>query len=416
MTSDSFSPNSNNANTSYDIIIFGATSFVGQILAQRMLTLHPAGSSIRWAMAGRSLQKLESVRSELKGDADELPLIVADSHNEESLITLCQQTKVVISTVGPYALYGELLVKACAQSGTDYCDLTGEAQWIARMLKKYEGDAKQSGARIVNCCGFDSIPSDLGVHFLQQQAKQQYGQFASSISMRVKALRGTLSGGTLASGMNLIEEATADKSLRREMANPYSLCGKAHGYKHRQQFQSGAVFDKHFNKWSSPFIMAAINSRIVLRSHFLMGNPYSETFQYDEAMLNKRPFDAYLQSTILKAFTFCAAFSPLRAVMNRFLPQPGEGPSKQAQIDGFYDMRFLGHIDADKSLMVKVTGDQDPGYGSTAKMLAEAALCFIDNAEEIEQSGGFLTPATAFGNVLLDRLTKNAGLTFEVID
>uniref|UniRef100_UPI0030D8C984 saccharopine dehydrogenase family protein n=1 Tax=uncultured Marinobacter sp. TaxID=187379 RepID=UPI0030D8C984 len=238
----------------FDIVVFGATSFVGKILAGRMLSQLGSGGKVRWAIAGRSKARLNSLRDELGPQAVDLPILIADASDDESLQALCARTRVVVSTVGPYALYGEPLVRACVESGTDYCDLTGEVQWIRRMIQLYEARAKVTGARIVHCCGFDSVPSDLGVWFLQQQAVEKFGQPASRAKMRVRAAKGGLSGGTVASLMNVVREAASNKALRQELANPFSICPPEHRSVERQPDVKSAEFDPDFGVWLAPFI------------------------------------------------------------------------------------------------------------------------------------------------------------------
>ena len=210
-------------NSQFDIIVFGATSFVGQILVQYLSEQfnQPGKESLKWAIAGRSQAKLDEVKNKIK--QPELMTLIADAQDETAIKAMCDQAKVIISTVGPYALYGETLVKVCAETGTDYCDLTGEVQWIDRMLKKYEATAKTSGARIVHCSGFDSIPSDMGVYFTQREAKKNLGEYCNNISMRVKAAKGGASGGTIASILNITKEVIKDPALRKDLVNPYSL-------------------------------------------------------------------------------------------------------------------------------------------------------------------------------------------------
>ena len=256
----------------YEIIIYGATSFVGQILCH-YLTTEYHDPDLRWAMAGRSKSKLNQVKLSLGKPHAETRCLVADAADEEALRQMCQQTKVVISTVGPYALYGETLVKICAETGTDYCDLTGEPQWIKQMIDRYQTLARKSGARIVHCCGFDSIPSDLGVFFLQQVALKQLGSYCQQVKMRVKGLKGGASGGTIASMVNVYKEAAKDKHLREELADPYSLCPPSIDAR-PSQHQVGMEYDEDFTSWVAPFVMAAINTRVVLRSSALLEPPY----------------------------------------------------------------------------------------------------------------------------------------------
>ncbi len=413
-------------NPQFDVIVFGATSFVGQILAQYLTdTFNNQGQeSLNWAIAGRSQQKLDEVKAGLKnrtGQA-ELTTLIADAHDEAAIKALCEQGKVIISTVGPYALYGETLVKVCAETGTDYCDLTGEVQWISRMLSKYEETAKASGAHIVHCSGFDSIPSDMGVYFTQQQAKESLGEYCTSISMRVKAAKGGASGGTIASMLNITKEVIANPSMRKDLVNPYWVCPPEHGFKVRQFDTKGPTFDNNFQAWTAPFIMAAINTRIVFRSNGLAGAPYGKDFKYDEAMLVGKGLKGRLTATAivagLGAFFIGAAIKPTRWLLeNKILPKPGEGPSPKEQVEGYYDIRFVGKTPAGKEIRTKVVGQGDPGYGSTSKMLGQVGACLALDKEQLNnKKGGFWTTSTLFGDRLIERLEKDAQLKFEVLD
>jgi short subunit dehydrogenase-like uncharacterized protein len=405
----------------FDIIIFGATSFVGQILTRYMLAQFAVGGALKWAISGRSKNKLNELKASLGTAGETLDILVVDAADEGGLRYLCESTRVVASTVGPYALYGEPLLKTCVTLGTDYCDLTGEVQWIAKMLERYEGVAKITGARIVNSCGFDSIPSDLGVYFLQQHAKQQFGETCSSIKMRVKKMKGAASGGTVASMTNIFKEVASNPALRKTLANPYAICPPNHGNNARQNTMNRPQYDNDFNSWVAPFVMAVINTRIVYRSNVLVEGGYSQNFEYNEAMLTGKGF---IGSTIaagvgvgLGSFAMAAVIPPTRWAMEKFiLPKPGEGPSQDAQEKGGYDLRFYGKTDNGQEIRCKVTGDQDPGYGSTAKMLGQAAACLVQDIDKNKVAGGFWTPASIFGTQLINRLEKDAGLTFELID
>jgi len=405
---------------SHDLVAFGATSFVGKILCRYLWDEFGAQGKMKWAAAARSQAKLEELRSSLGANAGTLPLVIADAADEASLGKLCASTRVVVSTVGPYALYGEPLVKACAQSGTDYCDLSGEVQWIRRMVQRYEAMAQKSGARIVHCCGFDSVPSDLGVHFLQRQAMKRLGAPCTRVKMRVKAMRGELSGGTVASLMNVIKETAADPALRKELANPYSLCPPGSVPKVRQPDVRRAEFDLDFGAWVAPFVMSGINTRIVQRTNALSGQAYGADFTYDEAMLMGRGLKGRFAATALTAglaaFMLAGAIQPARAALERFvLPKPGEGPSPEAQRKGFFDLRFLGTTADGRQIRTKVTGDRDPGYGSTGKMLGQATACLALDIDKAATAGGFWTPATIFGDRLIERLTDRSGLTFVLV-
>ena len=410
---------SNNESSSgqYDLIIFGATSFVGQILTTYLIEHLGTESDISWAIAARSETKLTTLRDSYGDSAKQLPMIIADSNDEASLQAMCAQARVIVSTVGPYALYGELLVKICAETGTDYTDLTGEAQWIKKMQDKYQQAAQQSGARIVNSCGFDSIPSDMGMFCLQQQASKQFGHSLPHSKLRVKAIKGGASGGTVASMIEAIKAAKADPQVRRQMGNPYLLCGENHQYQQKAHSVKGPMFDQEFNSWIAPFIMEAINSRIVLHSNALSDMAYGKDFTYSEGVLTGRGFKGRL-SAIMATLGFAALgmglyFNPLRALLEKFvLPAPGEGPSPEAQLKGYFDLRLYGADNDGNHLMFKVTGDRDPGYGSTAKMLAQAGLCLAMDIKKEDCAGGFLTPSTAMGNALIKRLEDHAGLEF----
>jgi short subunit dehydrogenase-like uncharacterized protein len=403
---------------SYDLVAFGATSFVGKILCRYLWEEFGAHGELKWGAAGRSKAKLEELRSSLGAGAGTLPLVVADAADETSLRKLCASTRVVVSTVGPYALYGGTLVKVCAESGTDYCDLSGEVQWIRRMVQRYEATAQKSGARIVHCCGFDSIPSDMGVHFLQRQAMKQLGAPCSRVKMRVKVMRGEFSGGTVASLMNVVKEAAADPALRKELADPYSLCPTGSAPEVRQPEVRSAQFDVDFGAWIAPFVMSGINTRIVQRTNALSEQAYGADFTYDEAVLMGRGLKGRFAATAMAAglsgFMLAAAIGPARAALERFvLPKPGEGPSPEAQRRGSFDLRFLGTTADGRQTRTKVTGDRDPGYGSTGKILGQAAACLTLDVDKAATPGGFWTPATIFGDRLIQRLTARSGLTFD---
>jgi short subunit dehydrogenase-like uncharacterized protein len=406
------------AQPAFDIVVFGATSFVGNILTGYLMKTYGNSGDIKWAVAGRSENKLIELKKQ--HGADDIPHIVADAADEPALQSMVKQARVIISTVGPYALYGEPLVKVCVETGTDYCDLTGEVQWYKRMVDKYETTAKQTGARIVHCSGFDSIPSDLGVYFLQQSAQEKFGKMCNKVTMRVAKLKGGASGGTVASMTNIAKEAAKDPALRKELQNPYSICPEGHGFSVRQNNVAGAQFDNDHEMWIGPFVMAAVNTRVVHRSNALLGNAYGTDFSYDEAMMMgkgaKGKGRARNMSWGLNIFMVLAALGPSRWLLEKFvLPKPGEGPSPEEQESGKYDMRFVGKTSEGKSIQVKVTGNKDPGYGSTAKMLGQAGVCLANIAKE-DKAGGFWTPASIYGLDLIERLKANSGLTFDVLN
>lgn len=402
----------------FDLVLFGATSFVGQIITRYLVDQYGVDGPVAWAIAGRSETKLSALRTALGELARDLPIVVADAQSAEALKHLCTQTRVVLSTVGPYALYGEPLVKACAQTGTDYCDLTGEVHWVKRMMERYEKLAQQTGARIVPCCGYDSIPSDMGVYFLQQQANERFGQYCATVTMRVKAAKGGASGGTIASMLNVVKEVSADATLRKDLANPYSICPPVDYRRPRQQPIRSVAYDADAQAWMAPFVMATVNERVVQRSNALLH--YHKNFTYNEAMLTgKGPLGLVGAAAVTAAmggFVLAVAVPPLRGFINLFLPRPGEGPSPEAQRRGFFRHEVYGHTESGQTFKVRVTGDRDPGYGSTAKMVSQAGLCLAQDIAKTAKPGGFYTPAALFGERLIERLQRLAGLTFAVVD
>jgi short subunit dehydrogenase-like uncharacterized protein len=405
----------NMTDKNFDIIVYGATSFVGQIITRYMHEQFSDGS-IKWAIAGRSLSKLRMVSDSIGLSGVEL--IVADAADENALVQMCARTTVVMSTVGPYALYGDLLVQVCATTGTHYCDLTGEPQWIRKMQSRHAADAKASGARIVHCCGFDSIPSDLGVHFLQRRALEQFGQPCDRISMRVVSIKGGASGGTIASMINMVKEAVSDAELRQELKDPYSLCPPGHGFSAPQP-DVKIAYDNVYGSWIAPFVMAGINTRVVHRSNALSSNSYGAEFRYEEAVVTgegaKGKRTARAATWGMNALMVGLAVAPLRWLLETVvLPKPGEGPSEKAQLAGSFDLVFLGSTAKGDTMGCRVTGDRDPGYGSTAKMLSQAAACLAKDVPA-EVAGGFWTPATIMGDVLIERLKAHAGLSFELL-
>ncbi|RFF29471.1 saccharopine dehydrogenase family protein [Wenzhouxiangella sediminis] len=406
----------------FDIVLMGATGFTGRLVAEHLVRRHGVGGQLKWALAGRSREKLEKIRIELGETAAGLPLIVADSHDRGSLDEMVNRTRVVCTTVGPYALHGSDLVAACAANGTDYCDLSGEVPWMRRMLDQHGDAAAKSGARIVHCCGFDSIPSDMGVWFLQREAQERLGQSLERVRMRVKAAKGGLSGGTYASMLNIVEEARRDKEVARVLKNPYALCPPDAREGERQPYVSSALYDPVFEVWTAPFVMAAINTRVVFKANALSGFSYGREFRYDEAVMTGRGFSGRMKATMVSlgmgAFALGAALGPTRALLKKMvLPKPGEGPSAEAREAGFFKIVIDGRNDGgDQSLRVAVSGDRDPGYGSTSKMLGETALALALDLGADERPGGMWTPSTALGEKLLKRLREHAGLKFEVLE
>ncbi len=408
----------------YDLVVFGASSFVGKILVRYLYqNYHP--TSLRWAIAGRDKEKLkshaqclqQSKSDDTSANADTIPIIVADAKDEASLLKMCEQTRCIVSSVGPFSRYGELLVKSCVESGTDYCDITGEVHWVLQMISKYQLRAMETGARLVHCCGFDSIPSDLGVKFTQQIALARFGRPCDEISMRVTRLKGKFSGGTYASLFAAVEDIQSQPGLRKAIASPYCLCPSDHPYQAQQSRNDGAGYDELTKRWIAPFIMEGVNTRIVHRSNALQNHAYGEDFLYDEALVTGKGRKGRKRATRMSfgihMLMFAAVFPPLRWLLEKFwLPAPGEGPSEQEQLEGEYTLMFYGKVRGRGKIVCQVSGDQDPGYGSTAKVLGEAAYMLAKKCPKESLAGGFWTPATAFSDELFTRLSAKAGLHF----
>lgn len=405
----------------YEIVLWGASGFTGRLTAEYLLRHHGADAGLRWAIAGRDREKLERVKDELARetgrDAAHLPVLVGDGADPGFLTEMAARTKVVCTTVGPYAKLGSPLVAACAAQGTSYCDLTGEVHWMQRMIEAHQDTAVANGARIVFTCGFDCIPSDLGAFFLQHEMQARHGVPCREIALRVKGFSGGASGGTIASMLTMLEEAEADPAVARAMREPYSLNPK--GQRSGPDGPEGVLprYDADFEQWTAPFVMATINTKVVRRSNALLGFAYGRDFRYDEAMLTgSGPLGlAKATATGLGSAATQGAMSigPLRRAVSGRLPQPGEGPSRARREAGWFDLRLRGESADGRVLRARVTGDRDPGYGSTSKMLAESALCLARDPLEVE--GGLWTPASAMGHALLARL-PDAGVEIELID
>ena len=402
----------------FDVVVWGASGFTGRLVVGYLAETYGVTGDLKWAIAGRNQEKLEQVRTSFLADGqlDQLPIILADSADLKSLQDLAKRTRVVCTTVGPYALYGTPLVEACVNAGTDYCDLAGEVQWMEKIIANYQDTAQQSGARIVHTCGFDSIPSDMGTWYLQQAMIDQHGVAATQVKSRVGRNRGSASGGTIASMLNMMEEADEDSSVRQSLSNPYSLypAGAAPGGDLLDQ--TNARYDPDFQQWTSPFLMAAVNTRVVRRSNALLNFPWGQDFLFDESLLSGSRFRAKRNALASTVGMLSLSLGPSRKLAKKLLPKPGDGPSRAAREAGHYELFFHGRHSGnpDKTMLARVTGDMDPGYGSTSKMLAEAAVCLAK--DKLTTGGGILTPASAMGNHLLERLQENAGLTFEILN
>lgn len=402
--------------TRYDLVVYGATSFVGQILCRYLVERHGTDGPLRWAIAGRNPQKLDEVAAETGADVDR---IVADAADRDALDAMVASTLTIVSTVGPYALYGSELVASVVEAGRRYCDLTGEVQWMRRMIDAHQGRAEETGALVVHACGFDSIPSDLGTWFTQQRAMERFGEPCTELAMSVAGTKGGLSGGTAASGMNLFAEMAEDPHVRTMLSDPYVLVPTDMRTGPDQPGLGRPIRDERFESWVAPFVMAPTNSAVVLRTHALLGQPWGRDFTYGETMMTgDGPLGASKAIGLaagMLAFAGAGSFGPTRNLLERLIPAPGEGPDPEAQVAGYFDVRFVGRTASGDEIRTKVTGDRDPGYGCTARMLGESAVALGD-VDVKELGGGFWTPASAFGDVLIERLEAHAGVRFDVLD
>lgn len=399
----------------FDVIVFGATGFTGRLVAEYLNASYGVGGTVAWAIAGRNRGRLAEVRRAIGAD-EALPLIFADASDSDALAGLVRQTRVIITTVGPYQRNGRALITACAQAGTDYVDLCGEPAWMAQMIPALDAPARASGARIVFSCGFDSIPFDLGIVFLQDEARQRFGVPLNRVRGRVRRIVGGPSGGTIASFLATTEQMKRDPEAARAMADPFALTPGFRGP--AQPDGESVAYDDLAKAWSGPFVMASINTKNVHRTNALLGHPWGQDFLYDERMLTgdgekgerraRRLVRAgRIQRTLL-------AFAPTRAWLRRFaLPKPGEGPSAEEREAGSYALLFIGQSADGRTLRASVRGDRDPGYGSTSKIVAEAALCLIRDVGD-SVAGGVWTPGAAMGLKLVSRLQERAGLKFAV--
>lgn len=382
-----------------DLVVYGATGFTGRLVAEYLAQRYADGS-VKWAMAGRSLTKLEQIRDEIGAPAS-TPLIAANADDPSALRAMTGRTKVVISTVGPYQLYGNDLVAACVETGTGYVDLCGEPNWMHDVIARHDAAAKASGARIVLSCGFDSIPFDLGVWTVQQAAKAKFGGPAPRVKGRVRKMQGTFSGGTFASGKATAAAAAKNPAVFKILLDPFALTPGFTGPDQPKGIMP--EYDEAVGGWVAPFMMAVINTKNIHRTNFLAHHPYGRDFRYDEMMV--APGLGDLGKAAADAI---AKMNPMNSDKG---PAPGEGPSKEEREAGFYEIDFIAEMPSGERLTATVTGDRDPGYGSTSKMITEAALCLL---RDVDGAGGVWTPGALMAEPLKARLEANAGLTFRI--
>ena len=409
-------------NRDFDLVLWGATGFTGTLTAE-YLAEHAQISDLDWAIAGRNRDKLEQLRTSLGEDHADLPILVGDALDRASLDDIATRTKVVCSTCGPYAKLGSDLVAACVQTGTDYCDLTGEVHWVREMIDAHHQTARDNNARIVHCCGFDSVPSDLGTLLVQNEAIDRFGAPCEQVLCFIWHLRGGISGGTAASAAGVIAAARKDAQVRKTVTDPYGLNPPDNRPGIDGPPQQKPRFEPAVDGWSAPFVMATVNEKVVRRTNALLDDRYGNQFSYREASYMGRGASAAAKATMMSAslgaITAGLALRPTRKLIEKLVfPDPGEGPDRDTIENGRFTLRFHGKNpggeDRGHDIVCEVAADQDPGYGATAVMLAESALCLaVDDADGLD--GGVLTPASALGTTLIDRL-RNAGLTFDVLE
>lgn len=393
----------------FDVVIYGATGFTGALVTEY---LHQTQPELSWAIAARSQTKLDELKRTI--NAPDLATIVADSSSGVDMQRLASSSRVIISTVGPYARFGTPLVEACAAEGTHYCDLTGEPQWMASIFEKVSALAEETGARLVHCCGFDSIPSDLGVFVAQQTMIKKHGVFSKKVSGRMGKSKGAVSGGTVASMLLAFEQGISDPVARKVLNDPYGLYPTELNPGLDGPDQRGIRWDDNFESWTCPFVMAAINGKVVRRSNALASLVYGADFSYDEAMLVENRRSGLLLTGGMSLGMVAMAIGPLRRLIAKRLPQPGDGPTLSERENGFFEFFVHAHhpTDSEKDVRICVKGKRDPGYGATSRMLAQAGLALA--FDELDVEGGIWTPASALGQHLVDRLA-GVDVTFEEI-
>ena len=381
----------------YDFVIYGATGFTGKLVVEYAINQYANDNKISWAIAGRNNEKVEHVQEKYNLPSN-IGKIVVDSNDQNSIDEMVSQTKCVLTTVGPYQLYGEKIIKTCISTGTDYVDLCGEPGFMHKIISECSAEAKETGARIVFSCGFDSIPFDLGVLFVQEEVMAKLNKYASSVRGRVRAMNGEFSGGTAASMKATMAALQSNPELINILVNPHALCDGMQGV--QQDDDSKPVYDEELDTWVAPFFMAPINTKNIHRSNKLMNHIYGENFKYNEMWIQGPGEEGKA------AAEFISTMNPLGDA-----PEPGDGPSRESRENGNYDVLFCADVDGE-TIKASVSGDMDPGYGSTSKMITESAVCLVKDCENL--AGGIYTPAASMGKKLIKRLESSAGLTFKL--
>ncbi len=397
-----------------DLTLFGATGFVGRLVAEHLAREAPVGTRI--ALAGRSRERLEAVRDGLGPVAAAWPLLDADSADPSSLRALARRSSVLVSTVGPYQLHGLPLVEACVAAGADYADLTGEVLFVRELIERWHAPARASGARIVVSCGFDAVPSDLAVHLLHRRATADGAGGLTDTTLRVLHLAGGVSGGTIDSMRVQLDRARADPSLRRALADPGALSAGAHVTPCQPDVHV-PFLDADTREWDAPFVMAGYNTRLVRRSDALLGGAYGGRFRYREVLPTGRGLGGRVRAAAIAAgmgaLVAGMAAPGVRRLIDRALPAPGEGPSEERRRSGSFAMETTTRTEAGRRYAATVAAQGDPGYAATSVMLGEAGLALAVDGERCSPEGGILTPAVAMGDVLVERLRRR-GFTLEV--
>ncbi len=397
----------------YDVVLYGASGFVGRQTVAYFAALAPQGRRrLRWALAGRNEDKLQEVKDAC--GADQAGLVVADAHDADALDALARGARVVLSTAGPFALYGSALLAACARHGTHYVDITGETPWVHDMIAQHHDEAQHSGARIIPMCGFDSVPSDLGAWLLVQAMRERHGEDCVSAKASF-SMRGGVNGGTLASALNLLGTAQA-----KAVADPFLLNppGDRPKSMERHRDPQGPHLDADFGAWMAPFFMGPVNTRVVRRSAALLG--YGPRFHYQEYLRIGRGALAGAAATGLSAgmaaSQLAMSLGPLRKAARQLVPGPGSGPSERSMDNGWFRCELVGKSPTGNEVRARITGQGDPGNRATTRFVCEAALCLALQAPKLPsgmQQAGILTPASGLGDVLVQRL-RQAGMTLEV--
>ena len=410
-------------NIEYDLVIMGATGFTGKLVVEYLIENYGVeNEEFTWAIAGRDINKLERLRSSFKyidSNSNKIPRLVVDSHDTNSLDKMTSISRLVISTVGPYLKFGEALVESCVKNGTHYCDLTGEVPFIRKSIDAFDIKAKKNNCRIVHSCGFDSVPSDIGVLLLQMDSLKRFDKPCDEVNLYVRSIRGGLSGGTIDSMISIFNYMDSNPGHRKLLKSPFSL-NPRESLKNNtwQPILKSVKWDDDIQRWLCPFIMAGFNSRIVMRTNAITDYRYGIDFKYSEVSSYKKGLSGFLKAVVmfigLVLIQISLKVRPLLWFLRKFfLPSPGEGPSKEIRDNGFFKLDIIGSMDNIKKIRFTVTGEGDPGYSATAKMITESALSILLNQDRIPKVSGVLTPAAGIGVVLAERL-NDKGFNFSI--